>query len=113
MSMSAAKCKWCGKAYEQHLDGRPPDAPVPRMPCLGLKVNFLESEKVDEVMLVEARDRQAAHAALERWLEQCGREGATVFASGRSGYVGRIKLVAFVGDGGLTLQIERSFMEDP
>lgn len=37
-------CVWCGQRYEEHLDGRLPGAPVPRMPCLGLKVGFRPRE---------------------------------------------------------------------
>jgi len=111
--MTAATCKWCGKPLEMHIDSRPEGDPVPRMPCQGLKMYFLESRTLeDDIILVESRDRQAAHERLERWLEQCGREGTVTFASGRSGYVGQIKLTAFVSDGGLTLQVERSFMEE-
>lgn len=42
-------CRWCGKSYEAHLDERPPEAPQPRMPCLGLKLYFLaRSSEQDE-----------------------------------------------------------------
>lgn len=57
-------------------------------------------------------DRSAAHQALDRWLDECEREGREAFASGRSGYIGRIKLCAFVGDDGMTLRMERSLSED-
>lgn len=33
-------CEWCGKTLAEHLDARAPDAPVPRMPCAGLKAFF-------------------------------------------------------------------------
>ena len=38
------RCRWCGSTYDEHEDSRPPNAPQPRMPCLGLKANFLACE---------------------------------------------------------------------
>lgn len=57
-------------------------------------------------------DRDAAHRALDRWLDECEREAVCVHAVGRSGYMGRIKLCAFVSDDGIAVRIERSFSED-
>ena len=57
-------------------------------------------------------DRRAAHWALDRWLDDCEREGGDAFESGRSGYIGRIKLCAFVHDNGVSLRAERSFTEE-
>lgn len=57
-------------------------------------------------------DRTLAQQALTRWLDECEREGAAAFESGWSGYIGRVKLCAFVDDNGIALRIERSFSED-
>lgn len=61
---------------------------------------------------LEADGRRDAHAALDRWLDECERYGPMRFNSGCSGYIGRIKLCAFVADSGITLSIERSIQED-
>lgn len=63
-------------------------------------------------MRTDDEDRRAAHLALDRWLDECEREGGDAFASGRSGYIGRIKLCAFVSDAGISLRIERSLSEE-
>jgi len=55
--------------------------------------------------------RGDAHRALDRWLDEAEREAPAAHAAGRSGYLGRIKLCAFVDDAGITLRIERSFSE--
>lgn len=34
------KCIWCGKVYIEHVYERAPGAPVPRMPCQGLRTRF-------------------------------------------------------------------------
>ena len=60
---------------------------------------------------VDAATRHAAHQALDRWLEECERASGDTFDSGRSGYIGRIKLCAFVDDEGTSLRIERSFSD--
>jgi hypothetical protein len=39
-------CRWCGKELDEHLVTRPANAPVPRMPCSGLRSFYLE-EKVE------------------------------------------------------------------
>jgi hypothetical protein len=41
-------CVWCGQSFGKHLDSRPKNAPVPRMPCLGLKSGY-HSKPVDQV----------------------------------------------------------------
>lgn len=56
--------------------------------------------------------RRDAHRALDRWLDACGPAASDRFESGGGGYIGRIKLCAFVSDGGVSLRIERSFSED-
>lgn len=38
-------CRWCGETYDEHLNWRPAKAPVPRMPCTGLKAFFYPREK--------------------------------------------------------------------
>lgn len=35
------ECFGCGDTYEEHVISRPKGAPVPRMPCLGLRENFM------------------------------------------------------------------------
>lgn len=40
----ATVCRWCGNPYDDHLAWRPPGAPVPRMPCTGLKAYFYPEE---------------------------------------------------------------------
>ena len=66
----------------------------------------------DDEFKVESSDREAAHQALDRWLDECAAAANDTFAAGRSGYIGRIKLCAFVDDDGVSLRIERSFSED-
>lgn len=39
-----ALCRWCGKTYEQHIDGGP-GAPKIRCPCVGWKRNFVACDK--------------------------------------------------------------------
>jgi len=34
-------CRWCGETREQHVESLAPDDPRPRVPCLGLRSNFL------------------------------------------------------------------------
>lgn len=72
----------------------------------------LDGEDDDKGFGVEDAERAAAHSHLDRWLDECAREASKLFATGRSGYIGRIKLCAFVDDNGITLRIERSFSED-
>ena len=108
-----AKCQWCGKAYEQHVDVRRSTDPVPRMPCVGLKAYFLEEKpKMDEAFKLDPKDREAAHRAVDRWIAECEHEADHAYEDGRSGYLGRIKLCAFVDDEGLSLRVERSVSED-
>lgn len=54
-------------------------------------------------------DRAAAHAALDRWLDECTRAASDAHEIGIGGYVGRVKLCAFVDDYGIRVRIERSF----
>jgi len=63
-------------------------------------------------MKVEEEQRREAHMTLDRWLNECEREGEVTFDSGRSGYIGRIKLCAFVDDDGISLRVERAFSEE-
>lgn len=35
-----SRCMWCGETYEKHEGHRAAGAPVPKMPCLGLKSAF-------------------------------------------------------------------------
>ena len=37
-------CRWCGKPRAEHLASRPDSAPVPRVPCLGLRAHFVGAE---------------------------------------------------------------------
>ena len=60
---------------------------------------------------VAPEDRAAAHALLDRWLDECPHEAGAAYESGRSGYLGRLKLCAFAWDDGIALRIERSFSE--
>lgn len=41
-------CMFCGKSLEQHLASRPQGAPVPRMPCVGLKAFYLEEKPMTD-----------------------------------------------------------------
>lgn len=60
---------------------------------------------------LDAQQRADAHAALDRWLNECEREATAQWASGHGGYIGRIKLCALVEDEGIELRMERSFTE--
>jgi hypothetical protein len=55
-----AICRWCGKAYGEHLDARAPHEPQPRMPCLGLKAYFMEREE-------PMTPQQRAQLMLQNW----------------------------------------------
>jgi len=61
---------------------------------------------------VSGEHRTAAHRALDAWLDDCTRHGAATFESGQGGYIGRMKLWAFVSDDGVSLRIDRSLLED-
>jgi hypothetical protein len=117
---ASAQCRWCGKRYDQHLDYgtyRTEGAPQPRMPCSSLKAFFLLYEErhtmseADDFKL-DKKQRDAAHAALDRWIGDCEREAAHAWSTGRSGYLGRIKLCALVDDEGMSLRLESSLAED-
>lgn len=71
-----------------------------------------EPDENEEPLVVSTDDRRAAHAALDRFFHACDREGNDAFSVGRSGYIGRIKLCAFVRDEGIALRIEHSFTRD-
>jgi hypothetical protein len=64
-----------------------------------------------EIEIAEA-DRAQAHRVLDLWLDECGTQATDDFGSGYSGYIGRIKLCAFVNDDGVWLRIERGFTRD-
>lgn len=66
----------------------------------------------DEAFKVETKDRVAAVTRLDRWMNDCERAAALAYDEGRSGYLGRIKLCAFVSDEGITLRVESSLTED-
>lgn len=66
----------------------------------------------DDDFKVSDNDRVAAENALTRWLDECERAASDRWARGVSGYLGRIKLCAFVSDEGITLRVERSISED-
>lgn len=72
---------------------------------------MFENESEDPIE-VASDDRQRAHTALDRWLDDCQRHGAEVFQSGQGGYVGRFKMWASVDDNGVSLRLERSLLED-
>lgn len=71
-----------------------------------------ETPENDDAIVVSADDRRRAHEALDRWLDDAQRHAASTFETGRSGYIGRMKLWAFVDDNGVSLRIERSMLED-
>ena len=62
-------CVWCGHPLWEHADTRPRGAPVPRMPCLGLKSGFVPQSHVrsqapsprrnDRLVLLPERDALA------------------------------------------------------
>lgn len=116
--MNAELCRWCGKTREQHVDSYPQGAPVPRMPCMGLKMYFYKGPQMtkpsDEVeaFKVETKDRVAAVTRLDRWLTDCERAAVLAYDEGRSGYLGRIKICAFVNDEGITLRVESGTTEE-
>jgi len=58
-------CRFCGKPREQHLTYRPAGAPVPRMPCLGLRARYLEAPQV------EAAQSAPTHLVKIRLCEAC------------------------------------------
>lgn len=66
----------------------------------------------DEAFKVEPKDRVAAVTRLDRWMSDCEREAARAYDEGRSGYLGRIKICAFVSDEGITLRVESGLTED-
>lgn len=45
-------CRLCGRTLAEHADARPDGAPVPRMPCLGLKSGFVARLKEKPVDLL-------------------------------------------------------------
>jgi len=63
----------------------------------------------DDDFVVEQAAREAARQELNRWIADAEQTARYTWEDGRSGYLGRIKICAFVGDGGLTFRIERSF----
>lgn len=71
-----------------------------------------EDKEADAEFGFSPGDRRAAHQALDRWLDEAEREADTEFESGHSGYLGRIKLCAFVDDEGVRMRVERSFTRD-
>jgi hypothetical protein len=53
--------------------------------------------------------REAAHRALDVWIEDCEREAAEAYDSGRGGYLGSLTLRAESdSDGALSLTVERT-----
>ena len=60
MKDTTGVCMWCGKPYEQHEISRPVDAPVPKMPCLGLKYGYYkrEGKKQEEYTIVDPFTQQ-------------------------------------------------------
>lgn len=46
--MTEDRCAWCGKTYEEHEDRRDMYEPVPRVPCLLLKIGFRPKPKTEE-----------------------------------------------------------------
>lgn len=67
------------------------------------------ADATDTTTVVNPEARQSAHAALDRWLDECQRESVAAYEGGRQGYIGRIKFCAFVDDNGGSLSVERSF----
>lgn len=61
---------------------------------------------------LDDRTREAAHRALDRWIEESEVQADRIWEDGRSGYLGEIVLRASVSDDGVTLRIERAFEED-
>lgn len=56
--------------------------------------------------------RDDAHAILDRFLKHSEAVATEQYADGCSGYIGRIKICAFVNDEGLTLRVESSWTRD-
>lgn len=112
-----AICRWCRKRYDQHVDSYGPTDPVPRMPCTGLKTYFYERTNVTkptpeaEAFKLDDSARARAHKRLDRWIQQCEHDAADAYEDGRSGYLGRMKLCAFVDDEGVHLRVESSQSE--
>ena len=70
---AAHRCRWCGSTYNEHEDSRPPNAPQPRMPCLGLKANFLAREPkpiAEPEMIAERPWSEFVDAGLFWWVNR-------------------------------------------
>jgi hypothetical protein len=59
--------------------------------------------------MIEPAAREAAHRELDRWMTEAEQAARDAWEDSRSGYLGRVKVCAFVGDDGVTLRIERAF----
>jgi hypothetical protein len=87
------------------------------MPCTGLKSYFLEESSMtktteDNAFRLDPKARQRTYLRIARWIDDCQREAERAYADGRSGYIGRIKLCAFVDDEGVSLRVESSLSEN-
>lgn len=65
----------------------------------------------DDEIKVSDEDRSRAHQALDQWLDQSHREAGSAFERGRSGHLGEFKLSAYSDDEGVSLTVERTFLE--
>ena len=84
---------------------------VPSLPHVGHVCTAHIPPDGRERFELDEKQRVDAHAALDRWLDECEREATAQWESGHGGYIGRIKLCAFVEDEGIELRAERSFTE--
>ena len=61
---------------------------------------------------VDHKTREAVFRAVMRWADECEAEANRAWENGRGGYLGRLKVCAFVDDDSITLRVDRSFTED-
>ncbi len=66
----------------------------------------------DDSLGVTTEQHREAHDALDHWLAEAAREANEAQGAGRAGYLGRLKLCAFVVDDALSFRLEWSFSED-
>lgn len=62
-----------------------------------------------ETFAVTPEQIAAVHALIGQWLLDAEREATHAWEGGRGGYIGTLKLRAYVSDDGLCLHMERSF----
>lgn len=84
MSNDSGHCRWCGKTRDEHLVARPRGAPVPRMPCLGLRHGYSEPPEPlpldnDGEYRVHQVKIRLCEACLEGKGDECHTPGCALF----------------------------------